>query len=78
MCFIKEDRSQVIPKAKTDVDRAQDFTTLIFVCDGGDFSCAPDPNSFDYLHRSNNSINLNVSVINQTTVSNINIVHMFL
>jgi hypothetical protein len=60
----KEDRSQVIPKAKTDAARAEDFTTFISMWLGGDLSFAHDPNSFDYLHRSRNNIKLNLSVRN--------------
>jgi hypothetical protein len=45
----KEDISQVIPKAKTDVDRAEDINTLHIMWIGGDLSFTPDPNSFDYV-----------------------------
>jgi hypothetical protein len=67
----KEDKSQVIPKAKTDADRAADFITLNILWLGGDLSFAYDPNSLNYLHRSNKNINLNLGVINQMTVGNI-------
>ena len=65
-----EDRSQVIPKEQTDTYRVEDVTTLNILWLGGDLSCAPDPNSFDYLHRPNININLNLGVINLTTVGN--------
>ena len=67
----KEGRSQVIHKAKTDAHRAEDFTTLNILWLGGDLSFANDPNLFDYLHRSSNTINLKPNEINRMTVGNI-------
>ena len=67
----KEDKSQVIAKAKTNAGRTKDLFPLIVLWEGGDLSFAPDLNSVDYLHRSDNNINLNLNLINQTTVSNI-------
>ncbi len=35
----------------------------------GDLSFAPDPNSYDYIHRSKDNINPSLSVKNKMTVS---------
>ena len=50
-------------------ERKEKMTTLKIMWDSGDLSFAPDPNSYDYIHRSKDNINLSLSVINQMTVS---------
>ena len=50
-------------------ERKEKMTTLKMMWDSGDLSFAPDPNSYDYIHRSKDNINLSLSVINQMTVS---------
>ncbi len=64
----KEVRSYVISKAKSEAERLKDFTTFKIMWDAGDLSFAPDLDSFDYLHRPNNDITLNLGVINQIAV----------
>ena len=50
-------------------ERKEKMTSLKMMWDSGDLSFAPDPNSYDYIHRSKDNINLSLSVINQMTVS---------
>ncbi len=62
-------RDEIFTKRKSETERKEGFTTLKMMWDSGDLSFAPDPNSFDYIHRSKDNINLSLSVINQMTVS---------
>ncbi len=62
-------RDEVFTKLKSASERKEETTTLKMMWNSGDLSFAPDPNSYDYIHRSKDNINLSLSVINQMTVS---------
>ena len=61
-------RDEVFTKERSDSQRKEVSTTLKMMWDSGDLSFALDPNSYDYIHRSKDNINLSLSVINQMTV----------
>ena len=67
----KEDKSHDVMKVETRPKILEDFTTLKLIWNAGNLSFAPYQNLFDYLHRSNNNMNLNLIVKNQMTISNI-------
>ena len=60
---------EIFTKVRSDSERKEESTTLKMMWDSGDLSFTPDPNSYDYIHRSKDNINLSLSVINQMTVS---------
>ena len=62
-------RDEICMKRKSDSKRREEFTTLKKMWESGDLSFAPHPDSYDYIHRSKDNINLSLSVINQMTVS---------
>ena len=59
---------EIFTKVRSESERKEESTTLKMMWDSGDLSFAPDPNSYDYIHRSKDNINLSLSVINQMTV----------
>jgi len=61
-------RDKIFTKRKSDSERKEESTTLKMMWNSGDLSFAPDPNSYDYIHRSKDNNNLSLSVINQMTV----------
>jgi len=61
-------RDEIFTKFKSDSERKEESTTLKMMWDSRDLSFAPDPNSYDYIHRSKDNINLSLSDINQMTV----------
>ena len=70
--FFKEtdtQRNEVVDEPKGKEVIQKELVTLKMLWDSGDLSFAPDPNSYEYLHRSSNNSNLSLSVINQMTVS---------
>jgi hypothetical protein len=70
--FFKEtdtQRNEVVDEPKGKEVIQKELITLKMLWDSGDLSFAPDPNSYEYLHRSSNNSNLSLSVINQMTVS---------
>jgi len=61
-------RDAIFTKVRTDSERKKESTTLKMMWDSGDLSFALDPNSYEYIHRSKDNINLSSSVVNQMTV----------
>jgi hypothetical protein len=61
-------REEIFTKVKSDSERKEESTTLKMMWDSGDLSFALDSNSYDYIHRSKDNMNLSLSVINQMTV----------
>jgi hypothetical protein len=62
-------RDAIFTKRKSDSEQKEEFRTLKMMWDSKDLSFALDPNSYDYIHRSNDNTNLSLSVINQMTAS---------
>ena len=62
-------RDATFKKRESDTQRIEEFTALKMMWDSEDLSFAHDPNSYDYIHRSKENINLSLSSINQMTVS---------
>ena len=60
----------ILRKGQSETHRKEGFTTLKMMWDSRDLSFARDPNSYDYIHRSNDNNNLSLSVTNQMMVSN--------
>ena len=58
----------IVPLRKSAEELTEDKTTLKMLWDSGDLSFAPDPNSYEYVHRTKHNINLSLGVINQMTV----------